>query len=519
MRRSSLTFVLLLAGACAAPEAPPPAAPPPPPPPVAPAPVASAPPPIRITPDAPFRQAAPDGGPAVVFVQPKIVEFQLKNGLRVLLAERHDLPIVSVRVVATSGVGDMPWEPPGAATFAGSMLEQGTPTRTALQISDAFEALGASHGTWIDWDSGGAEVKVLRDKLDAALPILADVVLHPSFPAEEITRLQTRRLSAIQQEKSNPTSMGSNATVAALYGRAHPYGHAIGGQTADIQKLSRSDLVRAHAVLFNPAHCAIVVAGDITRPEVLAKMGAVFGDWKTPVAPPLSNHTIPRLATPSAPSAQAGHRFVVVDKPGAPQSVVRFAEVGVSRAAPDRDAVAVMNAMFGGMFSSRINLNLREAHAYTYGAHSRFDQRHGAGPFIASASVKADTTAASITELFKEVHGIQDDLASKEELQGAKESLELALPGRFESVDAVTQALADLVVYHLPLDEYATLPARIEKVTAEEVRKAARTHLHPKTLHVVVVGDRAKLEPSFEPLHLGPIEARDAYGDLLTAKP
>jgi zinc protease len=209
-------------------------------------------------------------------------------------------------------------------------------------------------------------------------------------------------------------------------------------------------------------------------------------------------------------------RVVWVDKPGAPQSVVRLAEIGVAKNAPDRDAISVMNAIFGGMFSSRINLNLREAHGYTYGAFSRFDARHGAGPFVASASVKADTTSASVAELFKEERAIEDGLVSPEELAGAKQSLELALPARFESVDSLTQALADLVVYDLPADEYSTRPARIEKVTAEDVRKAAKAHLHSNRVRVIVVGDRAKLEPTFEPLHLGPVEVRDAYGDLVT---
>lgn len=513
MRRSLVPFALLLA-ACAPEALPPEPAPPPPPP--APVAAAPAPPPIRITPDAPFRASPPEGGPAVPFVAPKITEFKLKNGVRVLLAERHDLPIVSVRVVAKAGAGDLPWEPPGAASIMGSMLELGTATKNALQINDAYEALGATHGTWVDWDSGGAAVKVTTDQLESALPILADVVIHASFPAEELERLRARRLAAIQQEHSSPQAMASNATAAALYGRSHPYGHSIGGQTADLEKVAREDLVRAHAVLFDPARSAIVVAGDVTKDALQKDLDAVFDSWTKLPVPPLANHGATREVTPKEPPlAKNAPRLVVVDKPGAPQSVVRFAEIGVAKNAPDRDAIGVMNAIFGGMFTSRINLNLREAHGYTYGASSRFDGRHGEGPFVASANVKADTTAASIGELFKEERAMQDAPVSPEELAGAKQALELALPARFESVDSVTQALADLVVYDLPLDEYATRPARIAKVTAEQVQKAAKAHLHPRTLRVIVVGDRTKLEPSFEPLHLGPIEARDAYGDLV----
>ncbi len=387
---------------------------------------------------------------------------------------------------------------------------------TALQISDAYEALGAVHAAWVDWDSGGAAVKVTTDKLDAALPLLADVVMHPTFPPEELDRLRARSLAAVQQERSSPPAMGVNATAAALYGRAHPYGHSLGGQAGDVEKIDRADLVRVHAVLFDPHHSALVVAGDVTPDALVKKLDAAFGAWFPIEPPPLPSRALPREVTPAAPSARKdAPRVVFVDKPGAPQSVVRFAEVGVVRRAPDHDAVSLLNTIFGGMFSSRINLNLREAHAYTYGAHSRFEERHGAGPFVAAASVKADTTAASIAELFKEVRAIEDELVSPEELLGAKESLKLALPARFESVDAVTQALADLVVYDLPLDEYETRPARIDRLTAEDVRQAARKHLHPRTLRVVVVGDRSRVEPLLEPLHLGAPEVRDAYGDLV----
>jgi len=493
--------------------------PPPPPPPVASVAPPPAPPAIRETPDAPFRQAQPEGGPAVPFLPPRISELHLKNGVRVLLVEQHDLPIVSVRVVANAGAGDLPWEPPGAASLMGSMLELGTTTRTALQINDAYEALGAAHGTWVDWDSGGAAVKVMTDGLDRALVVLADVVMQPSFPVDELERLRARRLASIQQERSSPRAMGSNATAAAIFGRAHPYGHAIGGRAADVEKVDRDDLVRAHAVLFDPSRCAIVVAGDVTAARLRGQMDAVFGGWVRSPSPALAGHAAAKVVTPAPPAApKDAPRLVWVDKPGAPQSVVRLAEVGIAKNAPDRDAVSVMNAIFGGMFSSRINLNLREAHAYTYGASSRFDARHGAGPFVATANVKADATAASVAELFKEERAIQDDVVTPDELAGAKQSILLALPARFETVDAVTQALADLAVYGLPLDEYAVRPARIAKITADDVKKAAKAHLHPRTLRVIVVGDRAKLEPTFDALHLGPIEARDAYGDPVTPR-
>jgi len=465
--------------------------------------------PPRVTPDAPFRDHVPEPGPPVTFTPPKIESFKLKNGIPVLFVERHDLPIVTVRFVLKAGAGDMSAKP-GVLSFVGSMLEQGTPKRTALQISDEYEAIGAQHAAWVDWDSGGAYVKVTSTKLDAALDLLADVVTRPAFPQAEFDRLKARRLAGVQQEKNDPGSMWANAAAATLFGRAHPYGHSLVGEEDDVMRLTQKELVQAYRGLFWPRRSTIVVAGDVTKDALVAKLGAAFGSWRGQGAE--QGATVP--AAPRLPEKDAP-RVVLVDRPHAPQSVVRLAEIGVSRKAPDRDAIVLMNTILGGMFSSRINLNLREAHAYTYGAHSGFQMRHGAGSFSAGGSMVADKTAPAIHELFAEIIAMRDRPVSDEELHDAKENIELALPSRFETVTEMTNALADLAVYDLPLDDYATLPARIDRITAEDVQKAAKAHLHPAALRVIVVGDKATLGPELEQLHLGSIEMRDAYGELV----
>jgi zinc protease len=498
----SLSFALSLLPACAS-EPPPTPAPVPPPPPAA-APAV----PVRVTPDAPFREHAPAAGPEVTFVAPEIQSFALKNGVRVLFVERHDLPVVSVRVVVKAGAGDFPNEPPGLLSFMGGMLEQGTEKKSALEISDAFEAIGAVHGAWVDWDSGGASVRVTADKLDLALGLMGDVIVHPSFPQAELDRLKARRLASIQQEKNSPAAMGFNATASALYGRGHPYGQSLSGREQDLAKLTRAELVKAHQLLFASGRASIVVAGDVTRDQLAPKLESTFGGWRGAAG------AAPAPKTPAAPSDNA--RVIWVDKPGAPQSVVRLAEVGVPRLAADRDAVSVMNAILGGMFSSRVNLNLREKNAYTYGAGSSFQMHHGAGPFSVGGNMVADKTAPAISELFKEVRGMRDGAVTDTELEDAKQSIKRAMPGRFETVSDVTSALSDIAVYGLPVDEYTTRPARIDKITADDVLKAARAHLHPDTLKVILVGDRKKLEPSMETLHLGPVEELDPYGDPLT---
>jgi zinc protease len=500
-----VTSVLVLAACASTPSLPPPPAAPPSVP--LPPPAAPVEPPRAETPDAPYRAAPPPADGSVVFTPPKIASFTLKNGVRVLMVERHELPIVAVRVVVKGGQGDFASERPGVMSFVGAMLEQGTATRSALQISDEYEAIGAQHGAGIQWDSGGTSVKVLAEHLDKALAILADVVQKPAFPEAEIARLKARRVAALSLEKNSPPAMAANALAATVFGRAHPYGHSLTGREDDIKKVGRDELLKAYRRAFVPRNAAIVVAGDVTRKDLEPKLEAAFGAWKGGPAP--------ALATPKVTTSKDAPRLVLVDRPGAPQTQVLLAEPGVAMSTPDRDALTVMNAILGGVFSSRINMNLREAHAYTYGARSRFSMRHGSGPFNAGGAIFADKTGPAIHELFTELTRMAQEDVKEEELADAKEFIKLGMPGRFETVTEVTGALEDLFVYDLPLDEYATRAQRIGAVTAADVKKAATAHIHPRTLKVIVVGDRAKLEAGLEPLHLGVAEVRDAFGDLV----
>ncbi len=500
---ASLSLLAVACGGAPPPLHPPPAAPPPAPTTTATAEAPAAP----VTPDAAFREQPPAAGPAAAFVAPKIVEGKLKNGIRVLLVERHDLPIVSVRIALKAGASDLMGDRPEVMTFAGAMLSQGTKKRNALELSDAFDAIGATYGAYIGQDSGGADVKVLTQELDKGLALLADVVQNPAFDGAEVERLRTRWLGWSQQQRSQPGTLLQSALAASLFGAAHPYGKAPILKDEQIKKITKEEAQRAYARAFTAGNAAICVAGDITKDALLPKLEAAFGAWKgaaparTKIAPPTPVKDAPRL--------------VLVDRPGASQSQVQVAEVGVPFAAPDRDAIVVMNAILGGMFSSRINLNLREKHAYTYGAGSGFAMRHGAGPFTAGGAIISDKTAPAIHELFTELTGIRENEVTAEELTGAKESIRLAMPARFETVRSVTDALADLVVHDLPTDEYEKRPARIDAVTAADVKKAAQAHLHPQKMKVIVVGDRKVLGESLEALHMGAAEVRDAYGDLV----
>jgi zinc protease len=459
-----------------------------------------------VTPDAPFRQVPPPAGPAIAWSPPKIASWTLPNGLRVLFVERHDLPIVGVRVVSVAGAGDVQGVQPGVVSFMGAMLEQGAGKRTALAISEEYEAIGADHGAWGDWDTCGARAKVLASHLPAALDVLADIVLRPSFQEAEIDRLRKRWLASIEQEKSNPARMEQNAIAVTLFGPAHPYGHSQREVRVAIEKLTRKEVEAAWRRIFVPRSTFVVVAGDVAPDALRGLLDARFGRW--------GGAAIARAPVPHAPAAPKGARSVaLVDVPGAAQSQVYVAGEGVSMATPDRIPLHVMNLVLGGMFSSRINLDLREAHAYTYGAHSLFAMRHGAGPFQAGGAMFAEHTGDALRELLAQVDRIRNEPVTDEELADAKEHAKLALPARFESVEEVAQALQELAAYGLPLDEYATLGARIDAVSAADVQRVARQWLHPESMRIVVTGDRSKIERDLAPY--GAIETRDAFGEVV----
>lgn len=511
---ASLSLASLLA---CGPAAPPPVTPKPPP--VTPPPTPPPPPPpvVLETPDAPFRQQAPAPDGIVKFVAPKVTETKLKNGLRVLIAERHEVPVVAVRLVVAVGTGDVPDARPGVASFMGAMLEQGTKKRNALQLSDDWEAIGAAHGSWFDWDSGGVSMKVLSDKLDTGLELLSDVALGASFPDAEVDRLKGRRIAGIIAEKNNPGTAAQNNVAAALFGRAHPYGHSMSGEEADAKKLNRAEIERLYQRMFVLANSAIVVAGDVTPATLVPKLEATFGTWKP------AGGAISKKGPKTPAKADTPKRIVLVDRPGA-QSQIQVIRPGAPFSTKDRDAIVVMNAILGGMFSSRVNMNLREKNAYTYGARSYFAMRHGAGPFLVGASVVADKTIPALKEVFAELEGLKKDGPTEDEMGLAKESIRLAMPGRFESVSEVASAVSDLVVYDLPLDEYEKRPARIEAITAADVKRVAGEWLDAKAMTVIIVGDKGKLAPQLDPLGfcgfdlvLCGFEERDAYGNPVTA--
>ena len=459
--------------------------------------------------DEPWRAEAPTAGQAKALQIPVPTAFQLPNGLSVLVSERPGLPVVAATLVVKTGSGANPADKPGLANFTAAMLDQGTGTRSAPQIADEVAGLGGSLTSASTMDATQVTARSLRRTFPALLEVLADVVRRPAFPAAEIDRQRASRLASLVQQRENPSAVAATVVAAALYGPGHPYGFTELGTEASNRAMSREDLEQFWRQNFVPNNAALIVSGQITTADLRPMVEKAFGDWARG-AP-----SAPALGSPVTTAA----RLVLVDKPGAQQTQVRVATIGVPRSTPDYEALEVMNEALGGLFSSRINLNLRERHGYTYGASSQFVFRRSAGPFVVASGVRTEVTAPAVTEMLKEIRGVRDAPLAAEELALAKDSLVRSLPAQFETSTRVTASTANIFAYDLGLDYYAKLPARLSAVTAEMAKAAAQKYLVPEKLVVIAVGDRAKIAAELQKLKLGPSEVRTAEGTVAPARP
>ena len=426
----------------------------------------------------------------------------LPNGLTLILNERRGVPIVAANLVIRTGSDANPLDKVGLASFVGAMLDEGTATRDALEIADEVAYLGSSLTTRSTMDAMTVASRSLLKNFEATLNLLADVALRPSFPAEEIERQRASRLGQLLQQRDNPGQVASEVMAAVLYGPRHPYGYTEVGTESSMNAVTRDDMVAFWKKHFVPGNAALVVAGDISMRELRAMTDEVFGAW--------SGDAPMRAALGDAETTTA--RVIIIDKPGTPQTQLRVAGIGAARSSPDFRALQVMNTALGGLFSSRINMNLREEHGYSYGAYSAFVFRRGAGPFFVAGGVRTDATAPSVTEIFQEIGGMTAQPMGEEELQKAKDSMANSLPGAFETSANVVSSFSNIFVYGLGLDYYTTYAAQVNAVTAEQALDVARRYLIPGRLVVIAVGDRAAIETDLRELSLGEVEFRDAQG-------
>lgn len=454
------------------------------------------------------RSKAPATGTPPELKLPKLQRATLSNGLKVILAERHEIPLVNFTLAADAGVASDASTAPGTANLAMQALTDGTRTHNALEISDQLETLGARLRAYSNLDLSFVSLSALTSKLDPSLDLFADVVLHPSYPENEVKREQKLVFAGIEREQNTPGTLALRVLPALLYGAGHPYGNPLtgSGTRESVAKLTRDDLVKFHDTWFGPKSSTLIVVGDTTLKEVTPKLEKLFAGWKSGSVPAKNVKTVPVAAKSTV---------YLIDKPGALQSVIVAGVVAPPRANPREIAIEAMNDSLGGMFGARLNMNLREDKHWSYGVRTVLRDARSQRPFYAIAPVQTDKTKESLVEMNKEFRGIiGDHPVGSDELARIQANETLKLPGSRETLDALGQSIVDLVQFGLPDDYYDTYAGKVRALKTSDVTDAAKEVVRPDNLTWIVVGDRAKIEAGVRELNLGEFRVMDTDGKV-----
>jgi zinc protease len=432
----------------------------------------------------------PKPGPNPKFSLPAIEKTKLSNGLEVWMVEQKELPIVAMNLVLKSGQGNEPDDKTGLANMTASLLDDGTKTRSAVDITNQLQAIGVNGiNAGSGWDSTNVSVQTLTKNLDKALELYSDVIMNPVFPATEIESLRGRQLVGLRQLKANPNAVGNIVYNKVLYGD-HPYGRD--NNEASIKAITRDDIVKFYESTYRPNNGVLIVVGDFNKAALKGKLEGAFAGWK-PGA--VANREIPA----AKPFDKTG--IYIVDRPNSAQSVVSIGQIGIDRSNPDYFPVVVMNSILGGGITSRISMNLREDKGYTYGANSGFVYRRGAGPFRAGGDIQTAVTKEAVVEFMKELNGIRGSIpVTDKELDYNKQSLIRRYPAGFETVGAISNQLSNLVVYGLPDTYFNDYISKVNAVTLDDVNRVAKQYLDPSKMAIVIVGDRKTIEPGLKEL-------------------
>ena len=437
----------------------------------------------------------PDAGAPRPYRFPLFETRILSNGLRIIVAPVRAYPVVTVLAVVEAGATRDPRDCDGLAQLTTRALAEGTRGMDALELANRLESLGTTLDTGADWDSAIVQLTALSSRVEDALAVLSEVLRYPAFPDSELDRLRAERLADLSQLRSEPRALADVFFSRLLYDAESRFARLAGGDEASMQRLTRDRVVAYHAEYYRPDSTALMIVGDISVDDAVHYASKYLGEW-TGSAPAVTEPVdAPRFRTP---------RVHVIAKSDAPQSELRVGHVAVARVHEDYFPLVVMNAILGGLFTSRLNLNLREVHAYTYGAHSAFDWRRAASPFEISTAVETAVTADALREIIGEFQRIREIPVSESELSLATSYLVGVFPIRFETTAEVAGGLANVEIFRLPSDYFDTYRDRVRAVTALDVLRVAQTHLDPARLQVIVVGDPS-ICPPLAGLKLGPV--------------
>ncbi len=452
----------------------------------------------------------PKSWPEVTF--PQMKRATLSNGLKLIVTERHAVPMVHFDLVMDAGYAADQKGIPGTASLTLDMLDEGTTTRSALEISDALERLGASLDTDSTLDTSSVSMTALKENLGPSLDIYSDVILNPSFAQKEFARVKKDRLAEIKREKSSPFQIVQRVMPELLYGKGHAYGVSFTGSgTLDsVGRIGRDDLAAFHNAWFRPNNATLIVVGDTTLQEIQPALERLLGGWKKGDVP-VKNlaHVEPK----------ASSQVYLIDRPGSIQSMIVAGEVVPPKSDPHDIAIDAMNGVLGGSFTARINMNLREDKHWSYGARSLIVDARGQRPFIVRAPVQTDKTSESMHEIQKELEGIiGGEPPTEDEVATIKDKSTLTLPGRWETSGSIVNSIEEIVQFGLPDDYWQSYADTVKALDQAAVAAAAKQVLEPGRLVWVVVGDREKIEAGIRDLGLGAIHLIDADGNPVVAK-
>ena len=426
--------------------------------------------------------------------------------MQLVVAPVRKLPIATAIALVEAGAVCGWRGREGVSQITASLLLEGTEKSDGAEIVERFEKLGASVDAAADWDGSAVTLTALQEQLGPAITLLGEVLRTPSFPPREVERIKAERLADLLKLRAEPRGLADEMFTRVLYEPGSRYAISEHGTEESVDALTRDDVEKFYRWRYRPGGVTLVIAGDISPDEAERLATETFGDWKGDA---------PELCTASDKPARTTRALHIVEKPDAKQSELRIGNVGLPRNHPDYYAAVVMNAVLGGLFSSRINLNLRERHGYTYGAFSHLEFRRQAGPFVVSTAVQSEVTGPAAKEAIAEIERIREEKVSVDELSLATSYLDGVFPIRYETTDAIAGALATLVQYELPDDFYDTYREHVRAVTTDEVLRVARTHLQPDALQMLVVGDPASVQAPLESLGFGAATLYDTEGNVV----
>ena len=446
----------------------------------------------KSTPDAEFRKHAPASSRSIAYAGPKIQETRLDNGIRVLVIERRDFPVVSLAMIVRRGAADAP---PAVAELTSRMLFGGTEHSNEQEVANRLGDITSEADA--NYDAVWITAKMLSSNFVDAFPTLAQLISNAALPESRFAKQKDSLIDEVDEGPGDTTDALMQAIDATLYPTSHPFHFSIKGDAASVRRATRQNVVQFYREAFRPDQAAVVVAGNVSASAVFQLARKSFRSWKGGASE--------AREPASAASSSSEPRIVIVDRPGLTQSSVLIATPGISRTHPTYETMLLLNTILGAPFTGRLNMNLRERHGYTYGAEATLKARRYAGPFYFGGSVETTSTADSLREMMKELARLRSERLTNEELADARFAYQRRIAQRFETVDGTVTAATEIAIHDLPVDEFSQLSTRLAKVNADDILASANRYLAPERLQVFILGDAARFRAQIEALKIGPV--------------